>query len=846
MNELLNISNEIPHLNLPNSCIHNSLRHEDNSINSFSSVRAGSVTVTGKKLAGHTNLSPTSLNNHGKLPIPFQTLTRIKKQNNQVKKYLKKTSKNQNCVQTLSPKVKIKHKVEENSDKNKERVGICVKSSGRDESPKSFLRDETWTPKQPLKLKHFSKKEAKGKKDATLSGSKLKKQIEKQLVDDFEKMRRKSKAKVADNKSLTPRGSKIDKKGKEKFEKIEKIYRKDEIFNEFKVSSSHKKLPVDLSKVLTKSRTRPKLSINSESSMLSLNKRNSESVLKHTTKTKSKKKIKKTKKTENIFRDFKKRLTLDSKRSEKIDFPKPPKYRPIQKDPNLSEIRKTLELLKAEHDPDPFPKAFQSEFPKRDSQTNFFHSKTKENSAILIQSHIRKFLARKKFKRVKDSYSIEDDEVKNIITGFKKDSNDAKKNHFMNDFKVFNEGQLDSLQKLKAEEINKIKSVIKGSKENTEVIETITKIINSRYQNIAKIMQSKYENKHGLVNNSGLLYRISEDSEGLEEVDRSEESSDNFKEDKVWSQTTETAANTKDNSVTPSKGETKVLLQNDAWQMDGIKISLNPSPCVQKVVQAESISAISEKILQLFLEEEIQKYLKPRHPPNRLSQATSTPLVSSEPFDYLIESAIDFILKRFEKFNQALSRPLRKNPLEVLAKVQSPYTINPLKWTFTGYPSIFPPDFPEEFNKLMSQSDPQTTRNQIKMLFDCCNEIIQNLRPFGVEGAPMPWSVSKKSSKSVKVDKNTVKEFLTEKIESLSNVAAGKIPDNEFLNEDKLDEDKLHRCREEKIGVLIAQDIKLNEKVWVDYEFEDIQTRVIVADRVLDLMVLEICGILRQ
>jgi hypothetical protein len=260
---------------------------------------------------------------------------------------------------------------------------------------------------------------------------------------------------------------------------------------------------------------------------------------------------------------------------------------------------------------------------------------------------------------------------------------------------------------------------------------------------------------------------------------------------------------------------------------------------------AESISAVSEKILQLFLEEEIQKYLKPRHPPNRLPQPSEVPSTSSEPFDYLIESAIDFILKRFDKFDKALSRPLRKNPLEVLAKVQSPYTTNPLKWTFTGFPSIFPPDFCEEFNKLISQSEPQTTRNQIKMLFDCCNEIIQNLRPFGAEGAPMPWSVNKKSLKSVKVEKNTVKKFLTEKIESWNNVAAGKIPDNEFLNEDKLDEDKLHRCREEKIGVLIAQDIKLNEKVWVDYEFEDIQTRVIVADRVLDLMVLEICGILR-
>jgi hypothetical protein len=37
-------------------------------------------------------------------------------------------------------------------------------------------------------------------------------------------------------------------------------------------------------------------------------------------------------------------------------------------------------------------------------------------------------------------------------------------------------------------------------------------------------MQSKYENKSGLINDNGLLYKISEDSEGLEDFDRSDDS----------------------------------------------------------------------------------------------------------------------------------------------------------------------------------------------------------------------------------------------------------------------------------------------------------------------------------
>jgi hypothetical protein len=484
-----------------------------------------------------------------------------------------------------------------------------------------------------------------------------------------------------------------------------------------------------------------------------------------------------------------------------------------------------------------------AEFPKFESQSNFFQSKAKEKSVILIQSHIRKYLAQKKFKRVKESYSIEDDEVKNIISGWKKDSGDLKKTASMNDFKLFNEGQLDSLQKLKAEEIYQIKSVIKNSSESAEVIDTITKIINSRYQNIAKIMQSKYENKHGLVNDNGLLYRISEDSECLEEFDRSDDS-DSLKRNKTWSQTTETAANTKDNSVTPSKGDSRSQLTQEIWpsECEAVKISLNPSPSSIKIITSDSISQISEKILQLFLEDELQKYLKPSQ--SKISESSSQSKIPEpvQHFDYFIELGIDFILKKFEKIDKSLARPLRKNPLEVLAKVQGSYSVNPLKWL--SFPSIFPPDFLEEFSKSVASQDPSVDRNQIKMFFDCCNEVIQSLRPFGSEGAPMPWSTSKRLRKDLKVDKISLKQFLTQKITSMNSVGAGKIPDHGFFTETRVDEEKLHRCREEKIGVLIAADIKNSEKVWVEYEFEETQSRLAVSDKIFDLVLTETAEIL--
>lgn len=831
MNDLLNISTEIPHLNLPNSCIHNSLRHDDHSINSFSSIRAGSVTVTGKKQGNSNCLSPSTLSKQPKLPIPLQTLSRIKKQNNQVKKILKKTTKTLNQNQPLSPRMKSKHRTEENNEKLKSGLGN-TKNSLRDESPKSFVQNEISTPKMPMKLKQHLKKEGKNKASGTTSSSRLKRQIDKQLVLDFEKLKNRGKVVkgiVVENKSLTPKG-KLEGRKCGKGEKGEKGKKKEEV-SEVRALNSHKKLPIDLGRVLRKSKTRPKISLNAESSTLSLNKRNSESMIKNLSKKNSKKKLKKPKKSENIFKDLKKKLSLDRKKPE---FPKPPKFRPMQREQNLSEIKKTLEFLQSEADLDPDPFFPQ---PKQISQPNPFSSNTKENSAILIQSHVRKYLAQKKYKNSKGSFSMEDNEVKKIISGWKKDSSDLKKNAFMTDFKLHNEGQLDSLQKLKAEEINQIKSAIKNSNESPEIIETITKIINSRYQNIAKIMQNKYENKHGIVSDHGLLYRISEDSENFEEIDKSESLSDSYKEDKVWSQITETAANTKDNSVTPNKSEYKLLIPSDIWQSeaDALKCSLNPSPSHSGIVTSENVLQIAEKIIEKFLGDEISKYIKP---------AVENVCDEVGPsFEFFLESGIEFLFKRFDKIEKTLSRPLRKNPLEVLAKVQGPYTVNPLKWCFSVYPSIIPPSFCEEFSSSSTFHNMSIYRSQVKLFFDCSNEVIQQIRPFGDHGALMPWSQAILPKRSIKVQKPAFKLFLTEKLSSLNSIKAGKIPDTEYLTENQLNEDKLHRIREEKIGVLIAQDIKKNENLWVDYEFEYTQTKVILSEKIFDILLNEIMGI---
>ena len=69
---------------------------------------------------------------------------------------------------------------------------------------------------------------------------------------------------------------------------------------------------------------------------------------------------------------------------------------------------------------------------------------------------------------------------------------------------------------------------------------------------------------------------------------------------------------------------------------------------------------------------------------------------------------------------------------------------------------------------------------------------------------------------------------------------AGALPCSELLNEygikGPLDEDKLNLLREERLALVLAAEIEENEQLWTDYEYEETQTKLDVADMILEFL----------
>ena len=882
MSEMLNLSSEVHHLVLPNSCIMNSLLIDENSLCSFSSQRAGSVTVTGKRLSSNNLLSPCEENKQKKYPIPIQTLSRIKSQNTQVKKMLDKKSIKSTNNQPISPRVKTKSaRLEENNEKLKDEGNKYpfLKHVLREDSPKLQIYAETPGIKNINKAKNNLKRD--NKTNFSLKSElKIKNDIKHQLKIDLGKLFTKNKSCKnigIDVKINSSRSIKNDSNNKKTGKKNKKKYRKDvDCTNDASHSVSRKKIGIEFLKVIKNqllNHSKSKILSNAtEISGLNLNKISSESALKGFTKEKNKKisREKRKKRIENIFFDSKSKKSLERlcKVKSKDDlFNRIHKIKPISKKITSGKVKKLLECTKFEKEAteDKQKSLGNNDIIKKDMQRSGLSfkkkSEAKEKSAILIQSHIRKYLAQQKYKKTKKSYILEDAEVKSIIKTWKKEGISIKtgmQNPVMQEFtekKLDTQEKFPALQKLKNEEINEIRNIIENCEKDFSMIDIITKIIDNRYKNIEEIMKFNINQKE--KSEKKLINFISQGKnfENLLESVKPDDSSE-----KNWAILNENDINTKANSETPTKYDSKIItddiltINESSQTQNTINLESNSKGNLEKSKEiinftletiddpkeslknrkicSESFCKLSEIIIAQILNEEINKYksIQPEEIKNE---------EINENFDAYIESTLEFIDARLDKISSVIIKPLRKNPLEILAKMQMPYIINPLRWDFSNFPMIISSEMHNDIiSNLHIQNSPYL-KSQIKMLLDSCNETLHTFRPHGIFGAPMPWSNSISSYKRKKNHSKTIGKDLKKTIWNFNSLCAGKIPDNSYISSLELNEEKLQNHREEKISTLIASDIRNYENVWINYEYEETQIKLNVADKVFDLLINE-------
>ena len=121
-------------------------------------------------------------------------------------------------------------------------------------------------------------------------------------------------------------------------------------------------------------------------------------------------------------------------------------------------------------------------------------------------------------------------------------------------------------------------------------------------------------------------------------------------------------------------------------------------------------------------------------------------------------------------------------------------------------------------------------------------------RPHGKKGEPLPWTG--KSSFIVDYTRTNISadhilNLVMNTLLDWNSFKVGPLPCREFYHNNLFDEEKFADFREKKLAAILAYDVeKEDQEKWLDYETEESQVKLDLADIVLDKLVEEAVHIL--
>lgn len=128
-----------------------------------------------------------------------------------------------------------------------------------------------------------------------------------------------------------------------------------------------------------------------------------------------------------------------------------------------------------------------------------------------------------------------------------------------------------------------------------------------------------------------------------------------------------------------------------------------------------------------------------------------------------------------------------------------------------------------------------------RLVFDAANEALQKYRPYGLKGTPLPWSTSVRALAPPLPQLTIIQEKVIAEVAEWSTFEVGKIPEGDIImSSGQVDEEQLQLIREERLSKMLTQEILENDEVWVDYEAEEAQVKIDIADMILEQIMAEI------
>ena len=223
------------------------------------------------------------------------------------------------------------------------------------------------------------------------------------------------------------------------------------------------------------------------------------------------------------------------------------------------------------------------------------------------------------------------------------------------------------------------------------------------------------------------------------------------------------------------------------------------------------------------------------------------PRMTNSEFVYLYLKEV--FLAYQEEIIAKLETPVLREGLDELAKIRN---------DFNGFDDRFSYEAVVDIEKVLKgegkygAGDAGADRQLLQadliqktMLLAASDEVLQYLRPYNIKGAPQVWSSQARILGKRPLQAEELMNVFLAFMKGLALCQVGKMPTEATASSNEpLDAAALAAARNEALELALSQDIQDSEWVWNDFEFEETQAKLIVADLLLSTLAEELADLI--
>ena len=519
----------------------------------------------------------------------------------------------------------------------------------------------------------------------------------------------------------------------------------------------------------------------------------------------------------------------------------------------------------------------------------------KTEAAILIQRFFRSYLNRGSISSEASSYVTEDNEVQEILSAWNSNQQQNPPDPGKPPRPQGKVSHLQDLEEMKAVELKEVHEMSEKLSKNPEMLDSLTKMIGSRYQHIADLLQNSISNenivlqldhsqsinsyKQELEGNKELRlldfsFPSYESGKSINELSKHEGEIEDVASPKVETiQVIESARFSipttlaKNEDKEPSSGKSsQAIAVNEFSELSESDRSLHsPLPseassdsiyCLEDqeigFVPSGSPVELSSQIPKPTKPTKLHKDLIPASLINDLTEEIIGAIMvdmlpsfryqAKEEVDKQPRNYIDLLVFNMNEaeFKSRLSVPLERLPLDMLTLMHIDDLGYPESfYHFSGEPVLPLTLFSKiSSNRLKSIEDEEVKFFQKtfdKLIFDNCNSILNSHRKHGAKGKPLPWDLRSQPDFHPTAEPLLILPQVLIQINKINSLSlSSTLPESSSVT------------LESKLRAMIVEDIENEEEGWLDYTFEQVQAQINSAEILFQVLVDEVTRILRE